>query len=1106
MSQNSHRMVIRHHPVIGHLFVPNMTARIPHERGAYFVRTNAQGFRSDIEFRSERGSSPRILFFGDSITAGDGCSNEERFSELVGQALGAEVYNYALSGSGTDQQVLIFETFAREVAADLLVLCTPAENIERIKVTHRLSVDRATGQQVLVPKPYFSLEGSELRLHQVPVPIDRPVASSANGKSYQSATSHREANPGLQWVFSLADKIQSRAGWRRLANLISPQGAGGNSRLRSLLLRCSGFQPHHDYADEERPACRLMRAILQRFFAAAAPVPVLVVPLPSSYFYLHGLQPIYQRFFNRLADGPRGIHVMDATTPLTRLDYETRKKLRFERDSHFSPLGHRKVAELITQTIVDRNLLARRQGPRPSVTLSPRPAAARPTYVLGLSCFYHNSAACLVKDGHIVAAAEEERFTRLKNDRRFPQYAANYCLEEGGIQPTDLAAVVYYDNAPLTFERLLRTLVEISPEGEAAWQRMMPTWSRYKLHLPGLIRESLRYDGLVLQEIHHRSHAASAFYPSPFERAAILTIDGVGEWGTASIASGHGSQITLLKEMRFPHSLGLLYSAFTQFTGFQVNEGEYKMMGLAPYGQPTYLDTILNHLVDVKEDGSVELNMKYFAFLSEPTMTNEAFAELFGGPARPSKERITQREMDIARSAQAVTELAILRMAAHAHRLTGEKNLCLAGGVALNCVANGRVLREGPFQNLWIQPAAGDAGSALGAALDAYHTYFGGARVVGPSGRSAQGGSFLGPAFSDDEIRAFLDTNGCVYRKLAPEERPHVLAGHVESGRVVGHFSGRTEFGPRSLGARSIVGDARNREMQVTLNLKIKYRESFRPFAPTVLAERVSEYFELDRESPYMLIVAPVKKSRWLTFERGQETDLLAIVRRPRSDIPAITHVDYSARIQTLLREEHPQFYDLIKAFEDRTGYGVVVNTSFNVQGEPIVCTPYDAYRCFMRTEMDVLALGDYLLLKGDQPPWPKEPNSAAERRAPAAALEPAFLEDLRQIYARTFRPAAERIRSNGYVPMRLPFKRRTSLWDDFSSPQTRAAIFSIPTDIADFKDPARAARAITSFWSPGEVTDALRPVVERLLAAGSRQRPDQIPEEEVSESMYVMF
>jgi carbamoyltransferase len=635
---------------------------------------------------------------------------------------------------------------------------------------------------------------------------------------------------------------------------------------------------------------------------------------------------------------------------------------------------------------------------------------------------------------------------------------------------------------------------------------MMPTWSRYKLRLPELIREYLCYDGLILQETHHRSHAASAFYPSPFEHAAILTIDGVGEWGTASIAVGHGNQIKLLKEMRFPHSLGLLYSAFTQFTGFQVNEGEYKMMGLAPYGQPKYVDTILKHLVDLKEDGSVELNMSCFAFLSEPTMTNDLFANLFGGPARKPNDRITQREMDIARSAQYVTELAILRMVSYAHQMTGEKNLCMAGGVALNCVANGRILREGPFQNLWIQPAAGDAGSALGAALDAYHCYFCGERVVSKSGRSMQRGSFLGPEFSDHEIRAFLDTNGYAYRKLAPAERPKVLASYIEQGQVVGHFAGRTEFGPRSLGARSIIGDARNQEMQVTLNLKIKYRESFRPFAPTVLAEKVSDYFDLDRESPYMLIVAPVKKSRWITFERGQDTDLLAIVRRVRSDLPAITHIDYSARVQTLLREDHPEFYDLIKAFEDKTGYGVVVNTSFNVQGEPIVCTPYDAYRCFMRTEMDVLVLGNYLLLKGDQPPWPEDKISVAGRRVQPATFQLDFLEDLRRIYSQTFHPVAQRIRSNGYTPMRSDFKLRATLWDDFPSEQTREAIFSIPADIADFKDAGKAATAITSFWSPGEVTDALQPVVEQLLAAGARHPCDQIPEEEVSESLYVMF
>ena len=716
----------------------------------------------------------------------------------------------------------------------------------------------------------------------------------------------------------------------------------------------------------------------------------------------------------------------------------------------------------------------------------------------------------MIKDGEIVAAAEEERFTRVKNDRRFPSNAANYCLEEAGIHQNELSAVVYYDNAPLTFERILHTLVASGSKGEDLWVRVMPSWLRYKLHLPQLIRRALRYNGPVLHDIHHRSHAASAFYPSPFERAAILTIDGVGEWATASIGLGKENHIQILKEMRFPHSLGLLYSAFTQFTGFEVNEGEYKMMGLAPYGEPKYVDTILKHLVDLKEDGSVELNLDYFAFLEEPTMTNERFAEIFGGPARKPGSWITQREMDLARSIQVVTEEAMLRMARHAHKLTGEKNLCMAGGVALNCVANGRLLREGPFEQLWIQPAAGDAGGALGAALDAYYNYFRGSRDLSSAkGRSLQGGSFWGPDFSDEEIRAFLETHAYPYRELSPSNRAETVASLLQEGKIVGHFLGRMEFGPRSLGARSILGDARNQDMQVNLNLKIKYRESFRPFAPTVLAEKVGEYFELDRESPYMLLVAPVKESRRKPVQRLTDNgDLLSVVRQARSDIPAVTHVDYSARVQTIRREDHPAYYELIRAFEEKTGCAVIINTSFNVNGEPIVCTPYDAYRCFMRTEMDALILGNFLLIKTEQPQWTEAKGQIAEHdEALQQTVDSRFIKALRRIYANEFLPIASSLRNQKMVQVSTAFERVPSTWEDFTADQSPEAIFPIPAAIdASSPDPEEMAESITRFWTPGPATVALRPALVKLIKLAQQFPTEGALEEEVPESIYVMF
>jgi carbamoyltransferase len=502
----------------------------------------------------------------------------------------------------------------------------------------------------------------------------------------------------------------------------------------------------------------------------------------------------------------------------------------------------------------------------------------------------------------------------------------------------------------------------------------MPLWLKGKLWMKSHIRESLGYEGNILFPEHHESHAASAFYPSPFQRAAILTVDGVGEWATSAMAHGVDHQVSIQSEMHFPHSLGLLYSAFTYFTGFKVNSGEYKLMGLAPYGQPRYADAIRNHLIDLKEDGSFRLNMAYFGYLDGLAMTNERFAELFGGPPRKPDTEISQREMDLASSIQTVTEEILLRMARHLRKTTGERHLCMAGGVALNCVANGRLLREGIFDDIWIQPAAGDAGGALGAALLVWHQVKGQPRTADGKRDSMQG-AYLGPEFDDRAIEEFLTARGYPARKLSDAEWAPVLAEIMASEHVIGLLQGRMEFGPRALGGRSIIGDARSSKMQSIMNLKIKYRESFRPFAPTCLEERVSDYFELDRPSPYMLLVAQVKKERCLGLEESRTLGIRERINQVRSDLPAITHVDYSARVQTVSRETNRRYHDLVRAFEDRTGYGVIINTSFNVRGEPIVCTPEDAYRCFMRTEMDYLVLGSFLLSKAGQPPWQDKGN-----------------------------------------------------------------------------------------------------------------------------------
>jgi carbamoyltransferase len=591
--------------------------------------------------------------------------------------------------------------------------------------------------------------------------------------------------------------------------------------------------------------------------------------------------------------------------------------------------------------------------------------------VLGISAFYHDSAAALVSDGEIVAAAQEERFSRKKHDPRFPRLAINYCLAEAFAEPHELDAVVFYDHPLLTLDRVLKSHLAVAPRSADQWEAAGSGLLGAKLFVQDHVRSLLGPDVSVLFTEHHAAHAASAFYPSPFRKAAILTLDGVGEWATTTLGTGDGERIEIIEEIRFPHSLGLLYSAMTYFCGFKVNSGEYKLMGLAPYGEPTYADLIREHLIDVRDDGSFRLNTDFFGFLDSLVMTNDRFADLFGGSPREPESRITRREMDLAASVQVVTEDVVLKCARHARELTGLPNLVMAGGVALNCVATGKLLRAGIFDKLWIQPAAGDAGGALGAALLVSHHRLGVERRLLSSGRDTQRGSYLGPAFSSAEVQSYLEGQGAPYDRIDPEDRAQLVAGALADGKVVGYFVGRMEFGPRALGARSILGDPRRAETQAVMNLKIKYRESFRPFAPSVLEEAAGEYFDLDAESPYMLIVAPVNAGRRKDGGHrtvGDDEDMLPIVRQDRSDIPAVTHVDYSARVQTVHHDDKPDYHAVIKEFERLTGYGLVVNTSFNVRGEPIVCTPADAHQCFMRTEMDLLVMEDCVLWKEQQP------------------------------------------------------------------------------------------------------------------------------------------
>jgi len=596
-------------------------------------------------------------------------------------------------------------------------------------------------------------------------------------------------------------------------------------------------------------------------------------------------------------------------------------------------------------------------------------------YLLGVSAFYHDSAACLVRDGEIIVAAQEERFTRRKHDPSFPTNSIQYCLKEAQIDGADLDCVSFYEKPILKFERLLETYLGFAPVGIKSFLKAMPLWIKKKLWIKELIKDELNYSGKIIFPEHHESHAASAFFASPYQEAAFLTMDGVGEWTTTSFGMGRGNKVEMLAEIQFPHSLGLLYSAFTYYTGFRVNSGEYKVMGLAPYGEAKYKNLIFEHLIDVKDDGSFKMNMDYFNYCVGLTMTNSKFHKLFGGSPRKPESKLTQKEMDLARSVQEVTEEIVMKIAKHVRKETGMKYLCLAGGVALNCVSNGKLLRSGLFDDIWIQPAAGDAGGAVGCALFSWYQYLDNQRKADNKTDFMQG-AYLGPEFSNGSIESFLKMSGYSYHTLTDEELPEKIADLIASEKVIGWFQERMEFGPRALGARTIIGDSRSPIMQKTMNLKIKYRESFRPFAPTVRAENISDYFEIDRESPYMLLVANVKKDKQVEMSKEQKSYFgLEKLNVVRSEVPAITHVDYSARIQSVNGKTNSRYHTMLTKFNDKYGCPVIVNTSFNVRGEPIVCTPKDAYLCFMRTEMDYLIMGNYLLDKKEQKPLTSDSN-----------------------------------------------------------------------------------------------------------------------------------
>lgn len=935
------RFVIQHDPLIGYRFIPNIYSRVKYLNNSFVIQTNKQGFRDNVSFDKRDSGKSTVLALGDSYLAGDSICNHERFMNIMAERFDINVLNMGLPGSGSDQQLLIQEHIASQWQYDILVIVAFLHNLKR-NLKSKMNVrDWVTKRNLDIGKPYFKLiEAKTLKLCGVPVPKAKNLF--------------------------IGEKIDLD---QRLRGLIRESFPFTHKQLGRLKGTYMNFAYHtkikkadSEYCDETDYGWQLMRAIFERMIQNAGTRPVVIIPIPVNAHIRFGAHPYYLDRFHELTRP--NVHLVDVL-PSLKSAYKKEREELFVPDGHLSAMAHEIIADACSPLF---SKLTGNHNRKP--IKSPKKKVENHKYILGISCYYHDSAAAIIKDGEIIAAAQEERFTRVKHDKSFPVNAINYCLEEARISERNLDAVVYYDNELLTLERMVATQLYIGPRNKRLLRNSLPHWVSTKFSVWSHIRRELDYSGPLFRAFHHQSHAASAFYPSPFEEAAIVTVDGVGEWATTTIGIGEANKISVLKEQRFPHSLGLLYSAFASFCGFKVNSGEYKLMGLAPYGSLRYKDRILENLIEMKQDGSFKLNLRYFAFLEGKRMTNGHFEDLFDGPPRQPESSITQRECDLASSIQNAIEEIMLRIVNYAHDQTGKENLVLAGGVALNCVANGRILREGPFRDMWIQPAAGDAGGALGAALGLWYGTWNNPRKIG---RSDQKDSCFGPSFSDAEIKAYLDFHNYKYHKLTKQNRADVIADYLINGKIVGHFSGCMEFGPRALGSRSILADPRDTEMQRILNLKIKYRESFRPFAPIVLEERNSEYFEIDRPSPYMLLVALVKDDIRIAAPEEQNSDILARLKHKRSSIPAVTHIDYSARIQSVSKKRYPELYDILRTFEQKTGCGVLVNTSFNVRGEPIVCTPEDAHRCFMRTEMDILVIDNFLLKKEEQPAWKEE-------------------------------------------------------------------------------------------------------------------------------------
>lgn len=883
---------------------------------AYFIVTDANGFRNSPK---NKAGKKTILLLGDSFTAGDGVPNEERFSDLLEKLLDCTIINLGVSGFGVDQQILAYEALAEQIPHDGVLLTPHLDDWARNRMQTREGFDKSTGQATLIPKPYFELSNGQLIVKNIPVPLER----------LETEQVPEEAYPNIA---------------KRAKNYLE----------RRILKR----HLHPELSDASSEEWKLMDSLLQRLREKVGDRPLLVAPFPFYDSVTYAEEPHFLSVLNKHAS--EKVKIVDLVRPLNQVYAEAQEAWFLPLCGHFTPKAHDLIAATLSPAMQDFfGIIERTEKVVPE-------AKEKSIYALGISCFYHDSAAALLKDGKIIAAAQEERFTRVKHDKSFPDNAINYCLEEGGIGINELESVVYYDYETWTIERVLHNVEAIGDKGQQLWE--MAQESLYsKLKLPTILRSRSNYGGPIFKSQHHISHAAGAFYPSPFEDAAILVIDGVGEWACSTIAVGEKNAVRILAQQHYPHSLGLLYSAFTYFCGFRVNSGEYKLMGLAPYGKPIYADRIRETLVDIREDGSIFLHMEYFSFLEGEAMTNERFAELFDGEARPREAQITRREMDLAASIQAIAEEIVIKMAYHAYTITGKKNLVMSGGVALNCVSNGKLFDETPFEDFYFQPASGDAGGAEGCVLNWYFENYPNKE------RIRLDNSYLGPSFSTEETLAFLETKGLAYHPFEEGKRAEAIAELLAKKNIIGLLDGRMEFGPRALGNRSIIADSTDVDMQSKLNLKIKFRESFRPFAPIYAEERTSDFFDFDRPSPYMLVVRKVKE-KWLiqapTSPEQETDDMISIVNQKRSELPAITHVDNSARLQSVNAAQNPRFHDVLMAFEKLSGKAVLINTSFNVRGEPIVCNLNDAYKCFMRTNMDVLVLNDFYLIKTEQANW----------------------------------------------------------------------------------------------------------------------------------------